>query len=140
MSSEVVSEHEHLRILWDPELGAVHMQWLDPVGGAPYRDGLDEGLRVLVDKGAERWLADLRWLGVLSRADEAWVNDEWLPRATQAGLRLMAIVSPESSKAQVSIRELMLALSTQEAIAEQRLTTQSFESLDDAQAWLRERG
>ena len=138
MSSEVVSEHEHLRILWDPELGAVHMQWLDPVGGAPYRDGLDEGLRVLVDKGAERWLADLRWLGVLSRADEAWVNDEWLPRATQAGLRLMAIVSPESSKAQVSIRELLLGSSVQEILGSEAIITQSFEAVEDARRWLEE--
>lgn len=139
MAVEALSEHAHLRVLWDAELGAVHMEWLAPTGGEPFRAGLDEGLAVLVERGATKWLADMRWLGVLAKRDEAWVNEDWFPRAIDAGLRYHAIVTPESSKAQVSIRELLLAATTQELVNTDQLRTQSFESLEDARRWLAER-
>lgn len=139
MSIEVSSDHAYLRIAWDEELAAVHMEWLEPTGGEPFRAGLEAGLAVLAARRATRLLADLRWLGVIAKRDEAWVNDDWLPRAIDAGLRYQAIVTPESSKAQVSIRELMLGAAPQSFIQNEQLRTQSFESVEDARRWLAER-
>lgn len=139
MSSELLSEHEHVRILWDAELRALHMEWLEPTGGPPFRAGLEEGLAAARVRGATKWLADLRWLGVIAKADEAFIHDDWLPRLVDAGIRHYAIVRPESSKAQVSIRELLLGASVQEILEAQAIITQSFETPEDARRWLAER-
>jgi len=136
--TEVVREYPHLRILWVEELAAIHMQWLAPVGGAPFRDGLDDGLAALVERGARHWLADLKQLGVINRSDEAWLNEDWFPRAVDAGMRWLAIVNPESSLSTISIREIMQGVSAKKLIDSDLLVTHSFEDLRDALAWLRE--
>ena len=136
MGTRVMAELPHLRILWDDELDAVVMKWREPVGGVPFRDGMSRGLGLLMLKRAERWLADLSWLGMLTKADEAWMNDEFFPRAIDEGLRWLAIVNPESSKSTFSIRELLESQETKLLIETDQLVTSSFENEKDARAWL----
>lgn len=136
--TEVVVELPHLRIFWDEGLRAVHLLWLEPTGGAPLREGLDRGLEVLRDKGAARWLADLKWLGVMTKADEAWVNEDWFGRAIRSGMRWLAVVNPESSLSTMSVREIMESAKTRERVMSDQVKAHSFETLADARAWLAE--
>lgn len=136
MTTHVMAELRFLRILWDDELEAVHMQWLEPTGGEPFRDGLNRGLGLLMLKGTSKWLADLKWLGMITKADESWMNETWFPRAVDAGLQWLAIISPESSLSTVSVRGLLESQETKLLIEEDRLVTMSFEDVRHARAWL----
>ena len=75
---------------------------------------------------------------MIARSDEAWIQEDWLPRLVDAGIRHYAMVRPESSKAQVSIRELLLGSSVQEILGSEAIITQSFEAVEDARRWLEE--
>ena len=134
--TEVVVELPHLRIFWDEELRAVHLVWLEPTGGAPLREGLNRGLEVLREQGAQRWLADLKWLGVMTKSDEVWVNEDWFSRAIESGMRWLAVVNPESSLSTVSVREIMESAKTKERVKSDLVQAHSFETLVDARAWL----
>jgi len=136
--AEVLSENEVVRIGWEPELKAVHGRWLAPAGGEPLRRPLWEALEAMAARGATKWLSDMRLLGMLTRADEAWLNDTLFPAAVEQGLRYLAIVNPESSRSQVSLRELFTAEPAQSLIASDRLVTNGFETIAEARAWLAE--
>ena len=134
--SEVLSENEVVRIGWEPELGAVHVQWLAPTGGEPLRRPLWEALEAMAARGASKWLSDMRLLGMLTRADEQWLSETLFPRAVELGLRYLAIVNPESSRSQVSLRELFSAEPAQALLESDQLVKSAFESVAEARHWL----
>ena len=106
------------------------MQWRGFVQGAGFREGLDTGLKTLADHKGYRWLADLRQIGVISQADQKWSNEDWFPRAIQAGVTRMALVIPHSALARMAVNQVM---SKAEGIG---LVTHHFDSTDDARKWI----
>ena len=136
MQIEQIRVYPFLRILWEPEIGAVHMRWRGPVGGQEFRDALLRGLRTAEKKGASRWLEDLRRLGMINRADQQWLDDEWFPKAIEVGIRWVARVNPESSKTQVSIRELMQLEHAQAFTEASLVEVNAYETVPEARAWL----
>src|SRR4029077_13754553 len=42
----------------------------------------------------------------IKSADQAWITEDWLSRAVGAGLRLTAIVEPETGPATMTIKEI----------------------------------
>jgi hypothetical protein len=131
-ATEVHYETGFLTVSWNDELAAVEMDWHDFAKGEQFRGGLDEGLALVREQGAENWLADLRDLGTVDQADQEWSNEEWFPRAIDAGLKNMAIVKPESAIAEMSVDAIM------QEVEGTGLVTHYFDNRADAEAWLRE--
>lgn len=131
--SETHYESEYLEVEYDPELDAVRMQWKQFVSGDPFREGLDRGLELLRERGAANWYADLRQLGAVDQDDQEWSNEEWFPRALEAGVQNMAIVRPESVVAEMSVDNIM------QEVEETGLVTYNFDDPDEAEEWLASR-
>ena len=129
-------DRPYLTIRWDQATRSVIMEWKMFVDGDGFRDGLNTGLELLVEKRASRWLADLRKLEVVTADDQKWSNEDWFPRAISAGIKAMAIVVPKSTIAAMSVDAIMKKAELQN----RTLVTHYFDNVFDAREWLRENG
>ena len=92
-------------VTWNRDLRAA---CLESQGWADTRESqaaLDAVIRALRAHRGSRCLVDNRKKAIRA-ADQAWIAEDWLPRAVGAGLRLTAIVEPEIGPATVTIREV----------------------------------
>lgn len=128
--NEIVFDKPYLTIHWNPSDRIVMMEWKDFVYGEEFRQALDKGLSIVIENKTNRWLADLRHLGVLSPGDQKWSNENWFPRAHNAGLTRMALVLPERAVAKMGVNNIM------KKVADDTLVTNYFKSVDDAYNWL----
>ncbi len=120
-----------LTIHWDEALQAVWMEWKAYAEGEEFRSGLDAGIALLRQQRASRWLADLRLLGPVRQVDQECTNHDWFPRAVAAGIRFMALVSPQAAVSRLSVKRIMSKVNNVE------LSTANFDDLELARAWLR---
>jgi hypothetical protein len=121
---------DYLKIHWNKEIQCVWMEWKKFVKGNSFRGGLDKGLKLIIEKGSFRWLADLRLLKVVDMDDQEWSNMDWFPRAINGGIRYMAILVPKNIFAKMSVNAIM------EKVASRDLTVHYFESIEEAEDWL----
>ncbi|SEW02458.1 hypothetical protein [Natrinema salifodinae] len=121
-----------LTVEWDPELEAVVMNWHDFAQSEVYRNGLNQGLKLVVEKEASNWLADLRDLGTVTQEDQQWTQDVWHPRAFETSLANMAIVQPKSVITNLSVDDLVQEVGS-------NVTSHMFDNRPDAEVWLRGR-
>lgn len=77
------------------------------------------------------WLADLREMTAILRADETWANENWFPRLFATGLRRMAIVESDDFFNQTSVARSFTAVNG-------KLTFEVawFRTLEEARGWL----
>jgi hypothetical protein len=94
---------------------------------------LDKALELYYQKGKGKWLADTGQLTAFSKQIEIWIQENWLPRATAAGVKSMAFVRPTSVLARMAISSLM------SKIPQTELQTAYFDSQAKAREWLRSR-
>jgi len=92
-------------VTWNRDLRAA---CLESQGWADARESqaaLDAVIRALRAHRGSRCLVDNRKKAIRA-ADQAWITENWLPRALGAGLRVTAIVEPESGPATMTIMEV----------------------------------
>ena len=82
---------------------------------------------------ARRWLADTRKLGVITQDDLEWHEKDLIPQFVQAGVRYVATVVPNDVFAKWSLE----ALKQSKELKESALIVNTFGTLDDAKAWLK---
>ena len=121
----------YLNIYWLEDIEAVRMEWKKYAAGKDFRNGLDTGLELIRKKNSSRWLADLRKMQVVNQEDQQWSNDDWFPRAIKAGIRKMAIIVPMDIFGKMSVNRIM------QNISDIGLSTQYFDSVEDAIEWLK---
>lgn len=119
-----------LTVHWDDEIQAVWMEWKGYSEAEEYRSGLDAGAELVRQKRANRWLADMRLLGPVRQEDQDWSNQIWFPRAIAAGVRYMALVSPQAAVARMSVKRIM------RRVKDVELVTSYFDEYAPARAWL----
>lgn len=126
----VYYDEDHLTVQYNEDLDAVVMKWHDFAEEETFRDGLDAGLELVQKENAESWLADLRDMGTVADADQAWSNNNWFPRAIETSLSQMAIVQPESVIANMSVENIM------QEVGDGELKTHYFDNRSEATQWL----
>jgi len=92
-------------VTWNPDLRAACLEsqgWADTCES---HAALDAVIRALRAHRGSRCLVDNRKKAI-KPADQEWIAEDWLPRALGAGLRLTAIVEPETGPATVTIQEI----------------------------------
>lgn len=123
-------ESPELRIDWDEQNQCVIMEWKGFVTGKTFRDSVDKGLELLIEKRSHKWLADLSKMGVISQEDQKWADEDWFPRAVKAGIRYMAMIRPQKIISQMSVRNVI------SQVGDLKIETEYFENAKDAKAWL----
>ena len=119
-------------IRWDAQTGCVVSELKGFAQGEGYRKTLDKGLELLRQRGSKKWLGDMRTGSVMERADLGWVETDWTPRATKAGLKWTALVMPEHVLMKMQMNRLAKTVDQGRSFE-----TTYFTDIEEAKTWLR---
>lgn len=90
-----------------------------------------KGLELLIEKRANKWLADLSKMVIISQDDQKWADKDCFPRAAKSGIRYMAMITPEKVISRMSVRNVI------SKVGDLEIETEYFANPEDAKAWLR---
>ena len=131
MKRETILENEHFSLWYYPEEKIIHHKLHKFIYGEAFKSCLNRGTEALQEIKATKWLSDDRLNAALSEEDSVWGRDDWLPRTVKAGWKFWALVMPEKATGQMMMRRLI------KDMAEQGLTIEVFDDVDEALAWLK---
>jgi hypothetical protein len=124
-------ESPNLSVGWDETLQSVIMEWTGFVYGGNFKKMVGQGLDLLIEKKGCKWLANLSKMEVIAQEDQRWLDEEWFPRAAQAGVKYIAMVRPEKVISQISVRRVIGKVGGLE------IETAYFDSPEKAKEWLK---
>jgi hypothetical protein len=122
--------NSNLSINWDITRQSIIMEWTGFVHGEDFRKAVNQGLDLLIEQKGCKWLADLSKMEVIAQEDQRWLDEEWFPRAAQAGVKYIAMVRPEKVISQISVRRVTGKVGGLE------IETIYFDSPEKAKDWL----
>ena len=119
-------------VAYDREVECVVMVWKGYATSPLFRETNERVLACLKENGATRLLGDVADFVLIGAEDQAWLNDDWIPRAIAAGLRRVALVQPTYYFNRVAVENVGRRTDPQ------RLALGYFGDVEGARAWLRE--
>lgn len=115
---------------YDQQAACVVMVWKGYATTPLFRETNERVLACLRDKQATRLLGDIRDFILISAADQDWLNQIWIPRAIEIGLRRVALVQPSYYFNRVAVDNVTSRTDPN------RLTVAYFDDADNARTWL----
>ena len=115
---------------YDQHAACVVMVWKGYATTPLFRETNERVLACLKDKQASRLLGDIRDFILISAADQDWLNEVWIPRAIEIGLRRVALVQPSYYFNRVAVDNVTSRTDPN------RLTVAYFDDADNARTWL----
>jgi hypothetical protein len=116
---------------YDADIPCVTMLWRGYAASAVFRAANEQVLAAIRERRAKRILADVADFVLIGQEDQDWLNQDWLPRAIEAGLRYCAMVEPTFHFNRVAVHNVG------GRIDPRQLTLAYFPDRDSALAWLR---
>jgi hypothetical protein len=117
----------------DPEIPCVVMIWQGYATSAEFRAANERVLNVLSGTLATKLLGDVSRFVLIGADDQAWLNNNWIPRAIEVGLRHVALVQPTYYFNKVAVENVG------KNIDPTRLTLSYFGDITSAREWLKSR-
>jgi hypothetical protein len=130
MKAETIIDDDHVTMLFYPASGIVHHCFHKPTFGKHFRNTLMEGLRVLKQKKATKWLSDDRENSALGAENTEWSQNIWAPQARAAGWSCWAIVLPRELVGQMNMQQFI------ELNSKRGVTVSVFSDPTRALSWL----
>lgn len=132
MPREVHEETDLYTIEYDDDIEVVLFTWDEFASGAEFREGCEALLDAVRQHRASKVLTDTRGIRAHDEEDQAWMQDDWIPRALEAGVEHTATVHPDSVISQMDMEEMVEGV--EDAPHEPFLT----DDMDEARRWLAE--
>ncbi|MBT1689270.1 SpoIIAA family protein [Dawidia soli] len=120
------------QIYYDAAQGYVRMDWNGYATSAQFREGTEYMLKLLVEHGAHKVLADIKTMTLIGQEDQNYVKFNFLPRAIERGFRAIALVRPSNYFNALAVEAISYRV--QQTSVQIRL----FDSLEEAQTWLQQ--
>jgi ferredoxin-NADP reductase len=117
-------------IYFDAAKGFVVMQWNGYATSAAFREGTEYMLQVLKEHRASKVLADIRDMVLIGMEDQHWLDTDFLPRATAAGFRAIAMIRPVHYFNKVAVETISYK------VDKEKLAINFFEDRAEAEQWL----
>lgn len=92
----VVLDEPFLEIVHKPQDALIALHWKGYSDPDRYRRGLETALAFVVEHKVKLWLADLRLMAAILKAEETWTNEDWFPRLIAAGMLERMAILPSS--------------------------------------------
>ncbi len=134
-SDGVYVDEPWLLMRWDAGHKAVHSEWRAFANSAELRAGLLRGVDAIRDHRAVAYLTDTRKVKVIVEADQAWINQTWLPLAIDAGLKRVAVVTAAHGLGKLTVEDVVESTDDQGV-----LQTRIFDSIGAAWEWISQLG
>jgi hypothetical protein len=132
MSKMTIVDTPHFTLYFHPEFKIVHLEVHKSFSGDPYREALTEGLTLLKNNKAIKWLSDGRKAGVLSKEVAEWGLKIWAPQIIKAGWKYWALALPELVMGELNMKFFV------DQYAHKGITVKLFSDPDEGLKWLKE--
>ncbi len=96
-----------------------------------FREIAEGSLALIQQSGYSKILVDTRQTRIIQKESQQWIDRDWFPRATKAGVRHMAFLTPADYFGKVSVEA-----TNQPAIRKGDITIQYFTNMASARRWL----
>ena len=130
MEKITIVDTDKAALWYYPDKKIIHNEQKKYLYGEPYRDFLNEVTKAFREYKAEKLLSDDRKNSGISKDDQKWGNTEWFPKTKAAGWKYWAIVQPENSIGQLTMKRVIANITSQGIKAE------VFTDPNQAMAWL----
>lgn len=126
-------------VLLSSDVPCVVVRWHSFANSAQFRALMDQALEQFQQHSVQTWplgwLMDSRQMSALVPADQYWLETDWNPRAFQAGIRHVGIVSSENIFGRIAAQ-----VYTANTIAREDYTLEPamFATAEEARRWLRQ--
>ena len=130
MEKVTILDTENVALWYYSDKKIIHNQFNKYIYGNPYRDLLNEVTKTFQKYKAQKLLSDDRKNSGISKDDQEWGNKDWFPRTKAAGWKYWAIVQPENSIGQLTMKRVI------SNIASQGITAEVFTDTGKAMEWL----
>lgn len=118
-------------IYFDKTSNCVIMEWRGYATSAQFREGTELMLRTLIENNSSKVLADIRDMVIIGMSDQAWLDNDFLPRALHSGFQTIAIVKPNSYFNKIAVESVSYK------VDKEKLTINFFDDRDAAIDWLK---
>jgi len=130
MEKTTILDTENVALWYYADKKIIHNQFNKYVYGSPYREFLNEVTKAFQKYKVQKLLSDDRKNSGISKEDQEWGNTDWFPRTKAAGWKFWAIVQPENSIGQLTMKRVIAN------IASQGITAEVFTDPKKAMEWL----
>jgi len=117
-------------VSWDPAIGAARIEWQGWANPTEFAAANQAIITALKQHRGTKSLGDCRNMKVIQQSDQDWINREWFPNATAAGLTRLALVLARSGLAQTIVEDLV------SRVPGSKLDVGFFATIKEATAWL----
>ena len=117
-------------IYFDDNLDAVVMEWRGYATSLEFKEGTELMLNTLIKNNTFKVLADIKDMTIIAREDQEWLDSDFLPRATDFGFKVLAIVKPDHYFNKVAVESISYK------VDKNKLAIQFFKDVKDAREWL----
>ena len=121
---------ETYRIWFDAQSGIVRMKWKGYANSQQFREGTRRMLEVLREAKATVVLGDITDMVLISQDDQQWLIENFLPVATDAGFRAIALLKPQHYFNRVAVETIAYKVN------KEKLRISFFETEAEALSWL----
>jgi hypothetical protein len=115
---------------FNAEVPCVEMTWQGYATSRAFRAANEEIVDVIARHKTPKMLADVKHFVLIGAEDQDWLAADWIPRAMNAGMTTVAMVTPTFHFNRVAIENVA------EKLDAERLTVQFFADRKEALAWL----
>lgn len=130
METIKVLDNKHVTLFYHEDKRMVHHVYKPTIGGEHLKEALNTGIELLQKHGANKWLSDNRAIQAHTEEEGQWVNNDWLPRAIDAGWKYWALVVPDNIMARFNMGEFI------EIFHNMGVRVMVFTQPEDAMLWL----
>jgi hypothetical protein len=131
MTTTTLIDADYATLQFYEDTGIVHHKLFNKITSPQLKEVLDCGVDLLKQHQAIKWLSDNRDIDPHDEEVTAWINDDWLPRAVQAGWKYWALVVPHDIKARMNMTEFV------NSFYHHGIRVMVFSQLDEAMEWLK---
>lgn len=125
-----VFEDEYGLLEYHPQSKIVSHVFKPGIAGEHLRNLLNQGVDLLKQHGAVKWLADNRGFVDVLDEDAQWVNEVWINNAMKAGWKYWALVVPKDEAGRLNMVGFV------QDFANLGVVTRVFTSVEPAHEWL----
>lgn len=133
MPAPIAKSTELYSMEMDPELDAILFRWRKFASGQEYREGMNELLEYVRSKNVSKLIADTSGIKAHQEEDQEWVEETWVPKATDAGLQYCAAVRQDSVIAELDMEDFITRLDEHDYVL--KMTS----SVEEAREWISEK-
>jgi hypothetical protein len=128
---ELYYDHPNCKVYYVADKAYIHSVWEGFPPSQIFREGSNKILELMEKHKIGKLLVDSRLSGAASPDDQAWMINDWTPRAVAAGYRVYAYVLAKDIFSKFSSSRVI-----QEVTANNPVSGTMTDNAEDALAWL----